>query len=359
MSELPRQAARQERRVLRRLVGRGQPARRLRRATSSSRGCSTPRDFGIVAVGATLMMFTTSLADGGLGSGLIRREHPPDRAGAARPPSPSSSRSPALLAVARRRRRRPVGGAGLVVALMMAALPIAALQTPGRVMLSRDAPLQGALDRRGARRSSVLRLGGRLVVLAGLGVWALASAVVVRRRGRSRRRHRRRAGSASCCRRSAARAALQARDRVRPALPGRQPRRDGARAGPERRRRRDRRRRDARPVDPDEAAARVPGADVRAAAPRLVPVHAHVLAAKQDPAQMLDRGVAVASTASGVVLVGDGGRRARARAGRLRRAVARGRRHPAVDLRRAARRRAARRSSPSASSTPSTPRPSS
>ena len=34
------------------------------------------------------------------------------------------------------------------------------------------------------------------------------------------------------------------------------------------------------------------------------PVLSHVLAAKQDPAKMLDRGVAVASTASGVVLVG-------------------------------------------------------
>ena len=40
----------------------------------------TPRDFGIVAIGATLMMFTTSIADGGLGSGLIRRERAPDRA---------------------------------------------------------------------------------------------------------------------------------------------------------------------------------------------------------------------------------------------------------------------------------------
>src|SRR5688500_2137103 len=39
----------------------------------------TPRDFGIVAIGATLMMFTTSIADGGIGSGLIRREEPPDR----------------------------------------------------------------------------------------------------------------------------------------------------------------------------------------------------------------------------------------------------------------------------------------
>src|SRR5688572_2808303 len=39
----------------------------------------TPRDFGIVAVGATLMMFTTSIADGGIGSGLIRREQPPGR----------------------------------------------------------------------------------------------------------------------------------------------------------------------------------------------------------------------------------------------------------------------------------------
>ena len=39
----------------------------------------TPRDFGIVAIGATLMMFTTSIADSGLGSGLIRLERTPER----------------------------------------------------------------------------------------------------------------------------------------------------------------------------------------------------------------------------------------------------------------------------------------
>ena len=40
----------------------------------------TPHDFGIVAFGVTLITFANFLADGGIGSGLIRRVDPPERA---------------------------------------------------------------------------------------------------------------------------------------------------------------------------------------------------------------------------------------------------------------------------------------
>ena len=97
----------------------------------------TPRDFGIVAVGATLMMFTTSIADGGLGSGLIRRERAPERFELKAALALQLALTLSLAAIA-----AGIGalleGAGLVVALMVAALPIAAFQTPGRVDLSRD-----------------------------------------------------------------------------------------------------------------------------------------------------------------------------------------------------------------------------
>src|SRR5687768_10122515 len=39
-----------------------------------------PADFGLIAIGATLMVFATTLSDGGLGSGLIRRPESPTRA---------------------------------------------------------------------------------------------------------------------------------------------------------------------------------------------------------------------------------------------------------------------------------------
>ena len=40
----------------------------------------TPHDFGIVAVGATFVIFANFVADGGIGTALIRRSKPPERA---------------------------------------------------------------------------------------------------------------------------------------------------------------------------------------------------------------------------------------------------------------------------------------
>jgi len=137
-----------------------------------------PRDFGIVAVGATLMMFTTSLADGGLGSGLIRRERPPSRAELSSALGLQLTLTTALAGIAAAV-GLAVGGAGLVVALMMIGLPIAALQTPGRVVLSRALRFRAmaTVEGLGVLTYYLWAVGG---VLAGLGVWALASAVVVR-----------------------------------------------------------------------------------------------------------------------------------------------------------------------------------
>jgi O-antigen/teichoic acid export membrane protein len=138
-----------------------------------------PKDFGIVAIGATLMLFTTSIADGGLGSGLIRREAAPDR----------SELRAALalqliltlsLAVVAAGIGWLVGGAGLVVALMMAALPIAAFQTPGRVMLSRALRFKALSTAEAVANAVYYAWAIALVVATGAGVWALASAVVVR-----------------------------------------------------------------------------------------------------------------------------------------------------------------------------------
>ena len=39
----------------------------------------TPRDFGVVAVGATFVMFANFMADGGVGAVLIRQSQPPAR----------------------------------------------------------------------------------------------------------------------------------------------------------------------------------------------------------------------------------------------------------------------------------------
>ena len=137
-----------------------------------------PRDFGIVAIGATIMMFTTALADGGLGSGLIRREEPPTRRELRAALGLQLTLTSALAAAAAFAGTF-FGRAGLVVALMMIALPVAAFPTPGRIVLSRALRF---------RALSTVEASGMLCyyawavagVVAGLGVWALASAVIVR-----------------------------------------------------------------------------------------------------------------------------------------------------------------------------------
>jgi O-antigen/teichoic acid export membrane protein len=137
-----------------------------------------PADFGVVAIGTTLIMVSTSLADGGLASGLIRREK---RA------SPGELRAALALQLALTSALAGiaatvgivVGGSGLVVALMMAGLPVSALQTPGRILLSRELRFRvlATVEAGGMLGYYVWAVAG---VSAGLGVWALASAVLVR-----------------------------------------------------------------------------------------------------------------------------------------------------------------------------------
>ncbi|MGH3441460.1 MAG: oligosaccharide flippase family protein [Nitriliruptorales bacterium] len=137
-----------------------------------------PRDFGIVAIGATLLILAGSVSDGGLAGGLIRRERAPDR-GQLRTALGLQLTLTAVVAVAAASVGGLFGGSGLVVALMMAALPIAALQMPGRVMLSRGLRFRmlATVDSCGVLAYYAWAISG---VLGGLGVWALASAFVVR-----------------------------------------------------------------------------------------------------------------------------------------------------------------------------------
>lgn len=261
-----------------------------------------PRDFGIVAIGATLMLFTTSLSDGGLGSGLIRRERPPERS-ELRAALALQLALTVTLAVVAAGIGVLVGGAGLVVALMMVALPVAAFQTPGRVTLSREIRFKAlSTVEAGANLGYYLWAVG-LVVFADWGVWALASAVVVRAvvlaigvtvlggmgvllptfRGAA-----------------ALKPVIAFGLRFQGVSLAAMVREQGLNVG-------------------IAVIAGVSTLGVWTLTKRLLelpalmfePLHrvsfpllAHMLAAKQDPAKLLDRGVAVASTAAGVVLVG-------------------------------------------------------
>jgi O-antigen/teichoic acid export membrane protein len=122
------------------------------------------------------MIFATTLSDGGLGSGLIRRAESPTR---------SELRSVlglqlALtvgLAVVVAGAASFFGEAGAVIALMMCALPLAAFQTPGKIVLSRALRFRVLT---GVDAVGVVAFYGWAVawVVAGAGVWGLASAVV-------------------------------------------------------------------------------------------------------------------------------------------------------------------------------------
>lgn len=135
-----------------------------------------PADFGLVAIGATLMIFATTLSDGGLGSGLIRRVASPTREELRAVLGLQLTLTGALALVAAAIASF-FGSSGAVVAVMMCGLPLAAVQTPGKVVLSRALRFRVLT---GVDAIGVLAYYGWAIawVFAGAGVWALATGVV-------------------------------------------------------------------------------------------------------------------------------------------------------------------------------------
>jgi O-antigen/teichoic acid export membrane protein len=135
-----------------------------------------PADFGLIAIGSTLMIFATTLSDGGLGSGLIRRPESPTR-DELRSVLALQLTLTGALALVVAGIASFFGSAGAVVAVMMFGLPLAAIQTPGKVVLSRALRFRVLT---GVDAVGILAYYGWAVglVLAGAGVWALATGVV-------------------------------------------------------------------------------------------------------------------------------------------------------------------------------------
>jgi polysaccharide transporter, PST family len=139
----------------------------------------TPHDFGVVAIGMSFVYFVSMLADGGLGAALIRRPEPPAREElqALMGLQLALTVALALLVAAG---AAPFGRSGWVVALMVSSMPLAMLQFPGRILLERSLLY---------RPLAVVELTQVLVyhawaigfVIAGFGVWGLASATVAMR----------------------------------------------------------------------------------------------------------------------------------------------------------------------------------
>jgi O-antigen/teichoic acid export membrane protein len=137
-----------------------------------------PRDFGLVALGTVLVVLGGYLAEGGLGAALIRREQPPRRDELEAVLALQLTAFGAIAAVV------AAGGAvvgrdGLVVATMVASLPVATLRTPGVIVLEHS--LRYRVIATADVVEALTYYGWALATVAlGFGVWGMATAVVVR-----------------------------------------------------------------------------------------------------------------------------------------------------------------------------------
>jgi O-antigen/teichoic acid export membrane protein len=137
-----------------------------------------PRDFGVVALAMALLVLSGAISDGGLGAALIRRERPPEREDleALNGLQLTAAVAVALgsFAVA-----AALGGHALLVAAIVATLPVSLLKTPSVVVLERRLAYRtvATVDVVEAVSFYVCALA---TVGAGLGVWGIAIAAAVR-----------------------------------------------------------------------------------------------------------------------------------------------------------------------------------
>jgi O-antigen/teichoic acid export membrane protein len=139
----------------------------------------TPRDFGVVALGMVLVLVAGLLSDGDLGAALIRRREPPD---VRELEALTAFQLVVTIAIAGATAAAApfLGEVGWIAALMVCSMPFVAVQFPGRILLERSLAY---------RPLAVIEVAQVLTyhawaigfVLAGFGVWGLASATVAMR----------------------------------------------------------------------------------------------------------------------------------------------------------------------------------
>jgi O-antigen/teichoic acid export membrane protein len=138
----------------------------------------TPNDFGVVAIGSTVILIATALADGGLGAGMVRRPEAPTQAELRTMNGIQLALTcaiclPAFVVALF------FGRTGAITAVMIISLPIMMLQTPGRIVLTRDMRYdrQLAIDFGSQASSQIFAV---VAVILGAGVWGLAFAAIVK-----------------------------------------------------------------------------------------------------------------------------------------------------------------------------------
>jgi O-antigen/teichoic acid export membrane protein len=137
-----------------------------------------PADFGVVALGSSLLTAGIFLSDIGLGAPLIRRPDPPERADLAAVVGVQLILM-VLIAGLTAAIAAPLGEDGTVVAAMVAALPIVAFRTPGFVTFERTLTY-GPLVKVEVAEAVAYAAVAITTVAAGLGLWGLAAAAFAR-----------------------------------------------------------------------------------------------------------------------------------------------------------------------------------
>jgi PST family polysaccharide transporter len=138
----------------------------------------SPSEFGLFAIGQTIVLLAGVMADGGIASGFIRQKH-----GISRSVLKTINGVQFLIGLMIATVVTPIalqfGLGGALAALIVWSLPIASLQTAGRVVLARDLHFRdlSVIDAVGVLFYYCWAIAGLLV---GFGVWSLASAILVR-----------------------------------------------------------------------------------------------------------------------------------------------------------------------------------
>ena len=138
----------------------------------------TPRDFGIIAIGSTFVVFASFVADGGLGAVLIRQSQPPTRSDL-RALLAFQLGLTSVFAFGIAALFLPFGEIGAVTALMVLSLPLMSVRAPAVILLERR------LDYRPMAVVEIVEticnyIWAIATVSIGWGVWGLATASVVR-----------------------------------------------------------------------------------------------------------------------------------------------------------------------------------
>lgn len=137
-----------------------------------------PRDFGLVALGTVFVALGGSLAEGGLGAALIRRERPPSRRELEAVNGLQLVATGSLLAVVGMS-CIVAGRDGLVITTMVASLPIAVLRAPAVIALERQLDFR-VIAKVDVLEAVVFYAWAVGAVALGMGVWGIATATVVR-----------------------------------------------------------------------------------------------------------------------------------------------------------------------------------